>query len=123
MKPDSYLEVTYSLILVGLVINSEQSWNSHIEYTVGRVNKILWQLTMFKQHGANVKIVVKFYILKVRSVLMFGAVCFLSSLTQENSRQLELQQKRSLACILGSDYRSYRQTLSTQNYSLSIKVK
>ena len=42
---------------------------------------------------------------------MFGAVCFHSSLTQENSRQLELQQKRSLACILGSEYRSYRHAL------------
>ena len=43
---------------------------------------------------------------------MFGAVCFHSSLTQENSQQLELQQKRSLACILGSEYRSYSHALN-----------
>ena len=103
----SYLEVIYSLKLVGLVITSDLSWNSHIEYTVGRVNKIIWQLTRFKQHGADMKMLVKFYTLKIRSVLMFGAVCYHSSLTQENSRQLELQLKRSLACILGSEYRSY----------------
>ena len=105
------LEVIYSLKLVGLVITSELTWKSHIEYTVGRVNKIIWQLTRFKQHGADMKMLVKFYILKIRSVLMFGAVCYHSSLTQENTRQLELQQKRSLACILGSEYKSYSHAL------------
>ena len=43
---------------------------------------------------------------------MFGSVCFHSSLTQELSHKLELQQKRSLAVILGSQYRSYRHALS-----------
>ena len=43
---------------------------------------------------------------------MFGAVCFHSSLTKEHSQQLELQQKRSLACILGSDYQNYNHALT-----------
>ena len=53
-----------------------------------------------------------FYKLKIRSIIMFVSVCFHSSLTKEQSRRLELQQKRSLACILGSDYKSYSQALS-----------
>ena len=48
----SYLEVIYKLKLVGLVITSDLTWNAHVEYTVGRVNKILWQITRFKQLGA-----------------------------------------------------------------------
>ena len=51
-------------------------------------------------------------ILKIRSVLMFAAVCFHSSLTIELSEKLELQQRRSLAVILGSQYRSYSHALS-----------
>ena len=43
---------------------------------------------------------------------MFGSVCFHSSLSQELSQKLELQQRRSLAVILGSQYRSYRHALS-----------
>ena len=43
---------------------------------------------------------------------MFGSVCFHSSLTQELSQKLELQQRRSLAVILGSKYRSYRHALT-----------
>ena len=43
---------------------------------------------------------------------MFGAVCYHSALTKELSHRLELQQKRSLAIILGSKYQSYRNALS-----------
>ena len=106
------LEVVYKLKLVGLVLNSELTWDSHIDYTVGRVNKVLWQLTRFRQHGADRKKLIQFYILKILSILMFCAVCFHSSLTKEHSRQLELQQKRSLACLLGSDYQNYNNALS-----------
>ena len=77
LEEGSYLEVIYQLKLVGLVINSELSWQPHIDYTVARVNKV--------------------YVMKVRSILMFGAVCFHSALTTELSQKLELQQKRSLA--------------------------
>ena len=42
---------------------------------------------------------------------MFGAVCFHSALTQEQSKRLELQQKRSLAIILGSNYQNYKNAL------------
>ena len=38
-------------------------------------------------------------------------MCFHSSLTKENSKTLKLQQKRSLACILGTDYRNYSHAL------------
>ena len=104
---DSTLEVIHSLKLVGLVVTSDLSWHSHIKYTVGRVNSKLWQLIRFKQLGAAEDKLVTFYILKIRSILMFGAVCFSSSLSSELSQTLELQQKRSLAIILGSRYKNY----------------
>ena len=66
--------------LVGLVLTSDFSWNAHIEYTIGRVNKVMWQLTRFRQNGAQRDKLVTFYILKIRSILMFGSVCFHYSL-------------------------------------------
>ena len=104
---EAQLEVIYSLKLVGLVITSDLSWQAHVNYTVTRVNKVLWQLTRFKQLGASKEKLVVFYILKIRSILMFGAACFHSALTSEQSKRLELQQKRSLAIILGTDYPNY----------------
>ena len=46
---------------------------------------------------------------------MFGEVCFHSSLSIQLSQLLELQQKRCLAIILGSQYRSYNQARSLVN--------
>ena len=115
LEDGSYLEVIYQLKLVGLVINSELSWSAHIDYTVKRVNKRLWQLTRFKQIGACQDKVFQFYILKIRSILMFGSVCFHSSLSAQLSQLLELQQKRCLAIILGSQYRNYTHARSLVN--------
>ena len=112
LEEGSFLEVIYELKLVWLVITSDNTWTAHVDYTVARVNKVLWQLTRFRQLGATQEKLVTFYILKIRSRLMFGAVCYHSALTNELSHKLELQQKRSLAVILGSRYRSYSHTLS-----------
>ena len=109
---EEYLEVIYQLKLVGLVLTSDLSWNAHVEYTIGRVNKILWQIVRFRRLGAPKEKLITLYILKVRSVLMFGAVSFHSSLTQELSRKIELQQKKALAIILGSQYKSYSNALT-----------
>jgi hypothetical protein len=101
LEEGSYLEVIYELKLVGLVITSDNTWTAHIDYTVARVNRILWQLTRFRQLGATQDKLITFYILKIRSILMFGAVCYHSSLTKELSQKLELQQKKKFSYNLG----------------------
>ena len=112
LEPNSNLEVIYQLKLVGVVLTSDMTWTAPVNYTVSRVNRVLWQLVRFKQLGASQEKLKTFYVLKIRSILMFAAVCFHSSLTSELSQKLELQQKRSLAVILGSQYRSYSHALS-----------
>ena len=112
IEPGTHLEVIYQLKLVGVVLTSDMTWTAHVNYTVNRVNRVLWQLVRFKQLGAPQEKLKTFYVLKIRSILMFASVCFHSSLTNELSQKLELQQKRSLAVILGSQYRSYSHALS-----------
>ena len=67
------------------------------------------------QLGAAEEKLITFYKLKIRSILMFGAVCFHSSLTTQQSQLLELQQRRSLAIILGSQYRNYEHARTLVN--------
>ena len=112
---EDYLEVVYALKLVGLVVTSNVSWHEHVDYTVKRVNKVLWQLTRFKQYGAPEDKLVTFYILKIKYILMFKAVCYHSSISLELSQKLELQQKRSFAIILGSKYSGYKGACSLLN--------
>ena len=115
IEEGKFLEVIYKLKLVGIVITSCLTWTAHIEYTVKRVNGAIWQLTRFKRLGAPQDKLVTFYILKIRSILMFGSICFHSSLSAELSDKLELQQRKSLAVILGSQYRSYNHARSLTN--------
>ena len=81
IEEGKHIEVIYQLKLVGVVITSDLTWNAHINYTVSRVNKTLWQLVKFRKLGASRAKLITFYVLKIRSVLMFAAVCFHSSLT------------------------------------------
>ena len=113
LEERSFLEVIYQLKLVGLVITSELTWSAHVDYTVNRVNKFLWQLTRFKQLGAAQDKLITFYKLKIRSILKFGAVCFHCSLTIQQSQLLE--QRRSLVIILGSQYGNYEHARSLVN--------
>ena len=115
VEKDSCLDVIYSLKLVGLIITSDMSWQAHVNYTITRVNKVLWQLTRFKQLGASTEKLLTFYIVKIRTILMFGAACFHSALTSEQSERLELQQKRSLAIILGRKYENYENARMLSN--------
>ena len=53
IEEGSNLEVIYNLKLVGLVLTSDLSWKEHVIYTIGRVNKTIWQLVRFKQLGGD----------------------------------------------------------------------
>ena len=111
VEPEKYLEVIYQLKLVGVMITSDLTWQSHVDYTIKRVNSKLWQLARFRRLGASREKLIQFYVLKIRSILMFASVCFHHSLTHEQSQKLEMQQKRSFAVILGSEYGSYSNAL------------
>jgi hypothetical protein len=64
VNDDSLLEVIYDLKLVGLVVTSDLSWQKHIEYTIKRVNSVIWQITRFKLNGAQQDKLKPFYGLK-----------------------------------------------------------
>ena len=58
------------------------------------MNQVLWQLTRFRRLGATQDKFVTFFILKIRSILMFGAVCYHSALIKELGHKLEIQTKK-----------------------------
>ena len=53
LEEGTYLEVIYELKLVGLVVTSDLTWTAHVDYTVARVNRVVWQLTRFRRHKRN----------------------------------------------------------------------
>ena len=105
------LEVIYQTKLVGVIVDSSLSWGPHVDYTVKNASKKLWLLIRFKNIGATQDQLLTLYQLKIRCLAEFAAPAFHSSLTQQQSNELEMLQKKAFAIILGSNYRSYRNAL------------
>ena len=110
--PDSEtLDVVYQTKLVGLIVCSSLSWGPHIEYTVSNANKKLWLLLRFKSRGGSTEQLLTLYHLKIRTILEFGAPAFHSSLTKQESKSLEMIQKKAFGIILGSKFKNYTNAL------------
>ena len=105
------LEVIYQTKLVGVIVDSTLSWGPHVDYTVKNASKKLWLLIRFKNLGATQDQLLTLFQLKIRCLAEFAAPAFHGALTQQQSNDLEMLQKKAFAIILGSGYRSYRNAL------------
>ena len=106
------LDVIYQTKLVGVIIDSSLSWGPHVDYTVKNASKKLWQLIRFKNMGASHTQLLTLYQLKIRCLAEFAAPAFNGALTKQQSADLEMVQKKALAIILGSEYKSYSNAMS-----------
>ena len=101
------LEVIYETRLLGVIITSNLSWSNHVKHMTLSATKKLWILVRFKSLGASSQQLLAVYQTRVRSVLEFAVPVFHSSLTVEQSRRIEMVQKKALAIIMASRYTSY----------------
>ena len=109
------LEVIYETKLLGVTISSNLSWTAHVNDITKRATKKLWVLIRFKNLGGSTEQLLTVYQTRVRSTLEFAAPVFHSGLTKDQSRQIEMVQKKALAIILGRNYNSYEHALSNLN--------
>jgi hypothetical protein len=109
------IEVIYETKLLGVTLSSNLSWSSHVNDISTRGTGKLWILIRFKTLGGSAEQLLKIYQVRIRSTLEFAASVFHSGLTKEQSRQIEMVQKKAMAIILGSSYQSYESALSELN--------
>ena len=109
------LEVVYQTKLVGIIISSNLSWSPHVEYTAKNANSKLWLLVRFKARGGTTEQLLTLFQLKIRTLAEFGAPAFHGALTQQQSDDLEIIQKKAFAIILGPEYKSYNNALTVLN--------
>ena len=105
------LKVIYETKLLGVTITSNLSWASHVNEICSRASKKLWVLVRFKLLGGTTAQLLAVYITRIRSILEFACPVFHSGLTKDQSQQIELVQKKSLAVILGKGYQCYESAL------------
>ena len=83
-----------------------------MEYTVNNANSKLWLLVRFKARGGTTDQLLTLFQLKIRTLAEFAAPAFHGALTQQQSDDLEMIQKKAFGIILGPNYKSYNNALT-----------
>jgi hypothetical protein len=94
------VEVVPEVRLLGIIIQNNLKWKSNTANLVKRANARMVLLRKLSQFGASRDDLKTIYISYVRSVLEQNAVVWHSSLTEENSQDLERVQKSACKLIL-----------------------
>ena len=107
------LEVIEETKLLGIMIRSDLSWSSHVNYIVTRANKKLWTLRRLKKLGCKTNDLIDVYYKQVRGILEQGVQIWHSGITNIQRNKIERVQKSALSIILGQNYKSYNRALKT----------
>ena len=105
------LEVVKQAKLLGVIISDDLKWDQNTEYLVKKAHKRLELLRKVANFSTSVEDKRTIYILYVRSILEQSSVVWHSSLTKENSEDLERVQRAALRIILGKDFKNYDDAL------------
>ena len=105
------VEELESTKLLGTIISNDLSWDLNTKNIVNKANARMELVRKVAGFGASKDDLKNIYILFVRSLLEQSSSVWHSSLTVENSDDLERIQKSAVRIIMGENYISYNQSL------------
>ena len=115
---DKNIEVVSETKLLGVILTDDLKWNANTNYLVKKAFARMRMLHKLSEFNMPISEMIDIYILYIRSYLEQSCHIWHSSLTQEDSDNLERVQKTALKIILGSNYISYENALKTTNLSM-----
>ena len=104
-------EVIDSTRLLGTIITNDLRWDLNTAHIVKKSNARMELLRRVASLGTIIEDLKNIYFLFVRSQLEQSAVVWHSSLTEENSSDLERVQKSAVKIMMGHRYESYQKSL------------
>ena len=105
------MEIVSETKLLGVIVNSNLTWDANTKQLVKKANarmRILHKLVSFSVPREDL---LNIYILYIRSILEQSCQVWNSSLTLENTQNLERIQKNALKIILQDSYPDYSNAL------------
>ena len=109
---DQCLKAVNSVKLLGVIIQNDLKWDSHIADTIKRANQKLYMLRLLKKHNLPCNDLLTIYRSYVRPILEYGAPVWNGALTRHQRESLEKIQKRALRIIHGSFFTNYQEILN-----------
>ena len=110
---DEIVEVLDNTRLLGTILTNDLRWDLNTAKIVKKANARMQLLRKVASFGTTKDELKNVYVLFIRSLLEQSATVWHSSLTQENSDDLERVQKSAIKVIMGASYRSYMKSLET----------
>ena len=101
--------------LLGTIISDDLRWDLNTHNIVKKANASMELVRKLSSFGASEEDLKHVYILFVRSLLEHSATVWHSSLTEENSEDLERVQKSAVNIILGNKNLDYEKSLAKLN--------
>ena len=93
------LEVVRSTKLLGVFLNDQLRWNTHVEYICAKARKRIWILRRLMDLDLDSETILDIYFKEIRSILEYASVVFHSGLTKKQSDALESVQKLVLRLL------------------------
>ena len=101
--------------LLGVWLDTWMDWDKNSREICKKSYARMTMLTKLKYVGVNQEDLINIYVLYIRSLLEYCSVVWHSTITQEQSNNIEGVQKLCLKVILGSKYENYEQALNVSN--------
>ena len=108
---DKIIEILESTKLLGTIISNDLRWDLNTKNIVKKANARMELLRRVASFGTPVEDMKNVYFLFIRSLLEQSATVWHSSLTEENSADLERVQKCATRIILVNKYVGYKDAL------------
>ena len=105
------LELVSSLRLLGVTIQSNLKWDSQVHNMISCASRRLYILCRLKRNGVAVTDLVHIYTMYIRPLLEFAAPVWNSSLTMDQSTNIERVQRRALNMIMYPERLHYEDLL------------
>ena len=107
LSGNQMLEVVSEVKLVGVMVSHDLKWQKNTDYICSKARQKLWVLRRLKSYYLETDKLADVYKKEVRSLLEYAVPVWHSSITSNQSRQIERVQKTAFRIILGHDYISY----------------
>ena len=107
------LEIVNEAKLLGTTISNDLKWDKNTQELVKKANKRMEIIRKISNFGASIEDLRTIYVAYVRSILEQSCTVWHSSLTEENSKDIERVQKSACKLILAENYKTYENALKT----------
>ena len=107
------VEVIENAKLLGTILSKDLKWNSNTSNLIKRANARMILLQKLVSFRASIEDLKTIYILFIRSILEQSATVWHSSISSENSNDIERVQKSAIKMILQKQYKGYKKGLQT----------